>query len=277
MSQAFCTNCGSALAPGAAFCTACGQQVGAQAAPPPPQPAPAAPSPAAYAPPPAPAFTPPPAPAQPQTYAAPPAYPPPPAPGYAQPGAHAAQPDSPHESLQRAYIGQSADYYIGKWREMAATGKPNNWNWAAFWLSAFWLAYRKMWMQAIGAAGAITVLNVAGAMSPDMRSLTSGLIIGVCAFIGWRGNGLYRAQVDQAVGQAGMMNPDPQAQGGWLQQQGGVSLPAAIGLAVAVGLVGAVLTNMATGRRAMRFGAAEPVSLPSAQPSPATDAVVRRS
>lgn len=264
MNGAFCTACGSAIAPGAAFCGSCGAAIDApaqtaaqQAAPevpafePPttPQPVtPVAPSqaPQAYDPPPpispaaAPYGAPPPAPPYPNpAYSAPPA-----APSYAAPpmfqAGTFAQPglaiDPSNEPLARAYIGPNADYYLGKWRMIGAAGKPNSWNWAAFLLNGWWLVYRRMWTPAMGALAAIFVLNMASVFMPGARALTSGLTLGVCALIGWRGNAMYRDHTDRAIAQSGAIAPDPNSRMAWLQTQGGVSMAAAVGVGVGFAL-----------------------------------------
>jgi hypothetical protein len=205
-------------------------------APQPPAPPPV--DPYAAPPPPSPAYA---------AAAAAPAYPPaPPSPQagtYAAPGSSgpAAPIDADHEQLARAYIGPNADYYLGKWRQIAANGKPNSWNWASFFLNAFWLAYRRMWMPALATLGAIFALQLAGLFIPALGKLTAALSLGVCAFIGWRGNALYRAQTDRAVAQAGAMSQDRNGQTAWLQAQGGVGLPAALGLAAGFVLLWALI------------------------------------
>ena len=264
MSEAFCTGCGSALAPGSAFCGSCGAAVNARAPDVPQPPATDAP---VYAPPPAPQAAAPPAPSAPPVYSPPPVQPaaapysapptpaptyqaqsyaaPPPAPAYApppsfQPGAYA-QPGAAiepgNEPFVRAYVGPNADLYLGKWRAIAAAGKPNSWNWAAFLLNAFWLVYRRMWTPAMGALAAILVLNMLGMLMPALRALTSGLTLGTCAFVGWRGNAMYRDHAERAIAQSAAVTPDPNGRMAWLQTQGGVSMLAAIGAAVGFVLV----------------------------------------
>ena len=299
MSQTFCTNCGSALAPGAAFCGNCGTRVEAGApapaepaapeAPPamaapepapeavaPPPPPPPAPEPVVAPPPPAPeAYVPPPPP--PPAYEAPPAQPayaaPPAAPAY-PPAAPSPQPQAPsaafaaggpidaeHEELQRAFVGPNADFYLAKWRQIAATGKPNSWNWAAFLLNAFWLAYRKMWNQALMALGAIFVLQLAGLFVPGLYALTSGLVLGVCGYIGWRGNGLYHDTAERAIAQSATMGQDRAARMAWLKTQGEVSMGPAIGMAVVFALIWYMLMfviarEMGLGRSRSSYGSA---------------------
>ena len=257
MSEAFCTGCGSALAPGAAFCGSCGAPTDARvrtaSQPDVPTSAPAPVSqvaepqapPRVYDPPPVqpaavPYNAPPPAPA----YPSPPYSAPPVAPSYATPppfqGGAYAQPslatDPTNEPLARAYIGPNADYYLGKWRMIGAAGKPNSWNWAAFLLNAWWLVYRRMWTPAMGALAAIFVLNMASVFMPGARALTSGLTLGICALIGWRGNAMYRDHTDRAIAQSGAIAPDPNSRMAWLQTQGGVGMPAAVGVGVGFAL-----------------------------------------
>ena len=275
MRQIFCTACGSALAPGAAFCGSCGTAVdagggagaAADASASAPAPAPAtevaASAPEIPAPPPAPeAYAPPPAP--PEAYSPPPAapaYAPPPQPAYAAPPAAAASApparlaaDPAHEQLVRAYVGPNADHYLAKWRQIAAAGKPNSWNWASFLLNAFWLAYRKMWQPALGTVGAIFALQLLGLFAPSLGLLISGLELGICAWIGWRGNALYLNQAERALAQSATAAPDPNGRIAWLQAQGGVDMPKAVGLAIAVALLWVLLIfviaqQMGLGRR----------------------------
>lgn len=48
------------------------------------------------------------------------------------------------EELLRAYVGKKANYYLRKW-EKFVEGSYRSWNPASFFLSAFWLGYRKMY------------------------------------------------------------------------------------------------------------------------------------
>ncbi|MBV9883894.1 MAG: DUF2628 domain-containing protein [Sphingomonadaceae bacterium] len=278
---AFCSACGTPVA-GAASPPPAPEPAPPAPAPaeepplPPVEPAPAEPAPPPPPPPP-PVYGAPP-PAEPPAYVPPPAAPAHTAPAAPEPAhsppapAHAAAASPPsapapaagavgtgtaidpgQEQAVRAFVGPNADYYLGKWRSIAATGKPNSWNWAAFLLNAFWLAYRRMLAPALGVVAAILVLELVGLFAPALFTLTSGLMLAVCAWIGWRGNAMYRAQTDRSLAQARATMPDPQAQASWLQSQGGVSMGSAIGLAVAVGVVWflliAVLVNeMGLGR-----------------------------
>ena len=140
------------------------------------------------------------------------------------------------EQLMRTFVGPNADYYLGKWRAMEAQNKAFSWNWAAFLLSIYWLAYRKMFQPALIAAGAVLLLVIVGMLVPAIAALTNLLVLGVAGGVGWRGNTLYRDHVRGSLARIEAVNPEPQARLASAQSQGGVSMPAALGL-LAVWLV----------------------------------------
>jgi Protein of unknown function (DUF2628) len=46
----------------------------------------------------------------------------------------------------RTFVGPKADYYLKKWRlALEGSGSATGFNWAAFFLSGMWLAYRRMY------------------------------------------------------------------------------------------------------------------------------------
>jgi hypothetical protein len=50
------------------------------------------------------------------------------------------------DSEYRAFIGRNADYYLRKWGSGRFADRPSSgFNWAAFFFSGFWMAYRKMY------------------------------------------------------------------------------------------------------------------------------------
>jgi hypothetical protein len=168
-----------------------------------------------------------------QTQAAPVYNPVPAAPAVATPTPSAGRPE---EQLMRAFVGPNADFYLGKWRTMEAQAKPYSWNWAAFLLSIYWMAYRKMFQPALIAAGAVLLLVIVGMLMPAIAALTNILVLVVAGGVGWRGNTLYRDHVRRSLTGIEAANHDPQARFASAQAQGGVSMPAALGL-LAVWLV----------------------------------------
>ncbi len=51
-----------------------------------------------------------------------------------------------------AIVGNGADYYIPRFRQISGKGKNTHWNWAAFFFGPLWLLYRKMY-----SAGALLI------------------------------------------------------------------------------------------------------------------------
>ncbi len=52
------------------------------------------------------------------------------------------------EDTIRLFVQKNADYYIAKWKIMAASGSKISWNWAAFFFTSLWFGYRKMYLYA---------------------------------------------------------------------------------------------------------------------------------
>ncbi len=52
------------------------------------------------------------------------------------------------EDVLRLFVQKNADYYIAKWKKMAAKDSKVSWNWAAFLAGALWMGYRKMYLYA---------------------------------------------------------------------------------------------------------------------------------
>ncbi|WP_114954257.1 TIR domain-containing protein [Sphingosinicella terrae] len=164
--------------------------------------------------------------------------PPPPPPGPAQGGqaAGSAEPPVPpegeDEEAWRAAIGPNADFYMRRWRAMEAKKTAINWNWPAALVSAFWFAYRKMWVPMAAVIGASFLLGlVAGAAGSAQLNLL--FTIAISFVTGGFGNHLYRRQTQKLIARTGALPRGAQVEA--LRARGGTS-------AVAVGiLLGIVL------------------------------------
>jgi len=56
---------------------------------------------------------------------------------------------APQGDLLAAYVGpKNADYYAKKFDSFKRGGGAVSWHWPAFFISAYWLLYRKMWLNA---------------------------------------------------------------------------------------------------------------------------------
>ena len=161
--------------------------------------------------------------------------------GFASPGAASPRPAQPlpafpasgaEEEKWRAAVGPKAEYYLGRWKQMAEKNKATNWNWAACLANLFWFAYRKMWLPMAGVLVAIVVLAVIGAASPQAAKITLLLNIAITFVTGTFGNHLYRLQIAKLVAET--VGQDQAAALETLRRRGGVSLPA---LYVSIGAV----------------------------------------
>ncbi|MCM0647999.1 DUF2628 domain-containing protein [Clostridium swellfunianum] len=60
----------------------------------------------------------------------------------------------------KTFVGKNADYYINKWSILKSSPKRINWNFAAFFLSIFWLGYRKMYNTLLIILGIFIVTDI---------------------------------------------------------------------------------------------------------------------
>jgi hypothetical protein len=169
-------------------------------------------------------------------------YPPPPHHGIAPPpygGPAAAQADP---ALHGA-IGANSDYYLRSWAAMDSTGSSTSWNWAAFLLNGFWLAYRKMWglmilyvaliLAIVGAVGALLLTKT---VEIEVAAALWALLIIPAAWLGLKGNALYRSHVQRVLVETGASIYDP-ASLERARRRGGTSIAGPILLYVAISLI----------------------------------------
>jgi len=92
-----------------------------------------------------------------------------------------------HEDL-KVFVGPSKQkYYMSKWSkfEESIINKSDSWNWAAFFLTLFWMAYRKMYLYAVGISAAFFIIT---SIFPGLAT-PLGISLGV--FLGMFGNKMY--------------------------------------------------------------------------------------
>jgi hypothetical protein len=158
----------------------------------------------------------------------------PPPPGYPPQGNWGAPANEPitaeRAHLLRTFVGQNHDYYLNKWHEMDAKRSQSSFNVASFFLSAFWLIYRKMYAFGFGLLGGYLLLALVSSLSSNVAisSLISLLTLGAALYIGFMGNGFYRKHAEAAVARSATY-PDPNARMHMLHQQGGTHIGAALG------------------------------------------------
>jgi len=91
------------------------------------------------------------------------------------------------------FIGTKAEYYMPVFGELKQQKKYTSWNWAAFLLSPFWCAYRKMYIPAGVIIAIDFILMLLGGL------LGAILSIGMAVISGLLGNYLYMYDLEQRV------------------------------------------------------------------------------
>lgn len=200
-SAVFCTQCGTRNEASSAFCTRCGSRLAQLTAPASRQ---------------QPAYTQPnPVNANPYSYGQQPAYTQPQTQyggGYQQPYQRSGQ-----TGVAEQLIGPNADYYTDKFRELEREGRTVSWNWAAFWLSAYWFFYRKMYGYGAAILGGALLLSLV-----NLGTLAGGAYVVLALFA----NTIYRKRIEKLAGQANAMAEPYRRE--FIEKNGGVNIAAAI-------------------------------------------------
>jgi len=142
------------------------------------------------------------------------------------------------EQRVRAAVGPRADYYVGRWAAMDASGRTVSWNWAACLANAFWLAWRKMWVVLVLFILANVAIALAGAAFPLIGRYAHLPMIGLTFVTGAWGNLFYRRKVDRLVADAAGLGEEAALER--LRRRGGTS-PLALAVALALTLAGGAL------------------------------------
>ncbi len=99
----------------------------------------------------------------------------------------------------RLYIGHNANYYLRKWSVSDYTTRANTWNWAAFFFSLFWLAYRKMYGYLMVFTFLLLLflfISLAFAFRDEWMVI---MVVIVPALVGYFGNRLYYFHIENQL------------------------------------------------------------------------------
>lgn len=145
-----------------------------------------------------------------------------------------------------AAAGSNAEYYWSRWTPLMQGQNWTSFNWAAFFLTGFWLAYRKMYNLATVFFVILTLGVLADHLHPENKetfaSSCGWLIALVC---GAGGNRWYWSHVNGLVNEARAENADEQQRNKRLSKAGGTSLlSAAAFLAAFFGASLAIVTSV---------------------------------
>ncbi|WP_167481157.1 pilin [Acidovorax cavernicola] len=158
-------------------------------------------------------------------------------------------------SLYAAAIGpHNQGHYVAKFKAFDRTSSPHlGWHWPAFFLTVYWLLYRKLWWHALGYFAAPYVLLAMAAMLVPMVGADWAAMVGLGFFAllfvvpALLGDGIYYRRCRQLIEQARAESSDARTQLAYLSKEGGTSkvvavlfyvlfVPALIGMLAAIAL-----------------------------------------
>ncbi|MFC0187184.1 DUF2628 domain-containing protein [Fictibacillus aquaticus] len=125
-----------------------------------------------------------------------------------------------HKSLLTAFVGKNAHFYIPKWEKSKSPAAPS-WNWASFFLTPFWLGYRKMYghLALYWSLAGLVALFTMDELIINVLSLLMAMVYGLY------GNKLYYWKAAKAVRKVEGFSSDITATQFALSKQGGTSKP----------------------------------------------------
>ncbi|MEC2073395.1 DUF2628 domain-containing protein [Alkalihalophilus marmarensis] len=133
------------------------------------------------------------------------------------------------KSIEEAFVGKNyTKYYKRKWNEMDEKKRQTSWNFAAFFLSLFWLGYRKMYryifiiMGLFLAVDLLIFLAASGDEAMVMR-LNNSVGMGLAVATGLFGNYMYRLHMNKQIELTAASTTDPEKQKAMLRKKGGRS------------------------------------------------------
>jgi|SRR4249919_3015472 len=135
-------------------------------------------------------------------------------------------------TVLRAFVGPNFERYQQQWAMLDRTQGKIAWNWSAFLLGAFWLAYRKMYAYCAAMLGAVVVLSVLEAALEVPTGVSNGINFGFAVAIGMLGNHLYRVHAQKKLSELPRHLSREETVTA-ASHAGGTSVGAAIGVAVA--------------------------------------------
>ncbi len=138
------------------------------------------------------------------------------------------------ETLYRVFIGSNNQhYYLNQFQQFDRAGQTKaTWHWPAFFVTWYWLLYRKMWLAAlIYFLLPYIVLFVGGlltALIPGLGGVLFGLlwiayVIGIFVWYPMNANAMYYKHCQNKIQEAKVASSRPDAQLGILASKGGTS------------------------------------------------------
>ncbi|QTH43389.1 DUF2628 domain-containing protein [Cohnella sp. LGH] len=184
----------------------------------------------------------------------------------------AAPPDYPADDFDEqvtAFVQRNSGYYLRKWSKSATPAKDIGWNWAAFFLSYFWLAYRKQYgvvLLLLGVWIAIDIVNIA--FDLEVNNVGYGLFCSVGIALG--ANALYYKHTNKQIDKINRYPLERSLKLKALSQKGGtsfISVFMAIGLLTVYIIINLFVLFPNFGKTDIQFGRSESGSAITGQTS----------
>ena len=134
-------------------------------------------------------------------------------------------------------MGKNYEYYARKWA--AADQKPNKntWNWAAFFLSLWWTAYRKMYRYALVIIGIVAGETICEYLFGLPGAVSSGINIGIAVAYGLQGNRWYKLHAEQKLKELAPTGAADEATRARIARAGGTSSGAVVAFTIGLFVV----------------------------------------
>ena len=152
-------------------------------------------------------------------------------PSHADPAAAAAPAYRSSADPMTLFVGNNYAFYARRWAESERLGGVISWNWAAFFVSLPWLAYRKMyWHCGIIIAAGLLFMGTAQVLQIPPEKMMQWQINAAPIFsmlMGLFSNWIYRKHAERTIRQITATYSDPEQRSLQLAQQGGASMTSA--------------------------------------------------
>lgn len=142
------------------------------------------------------------------------------------------------DQKRRTFVGDKYDYYARKWQEADAKGGSTSFNWASFLGGMFWMAYRKMYLNAslllagITALGLIESAVLAGTSRGQTGSTGNCLYMGIWVAIAMHANSMYRNFMEKKLRRIEAMGLPPDQENDLIRSEGGTSVAGLLAFAM---------------------------------------------
>ncbi len=121
------------------------------------------------------------------------------------------------------FVGEKFEYYRKKWEISDAPEKKISWNWAAFFLSIFWMGYRKMYGYVLIVNAMYLLVDLIFFLLPNSSHANNSIGIAINVVCGLWGNSMYYVFAKKRISTIKSAVKDETARYAALQKAGGTS------------------------------------------------------